>query len=129
MTKTVLMVDDDPIDAYAVRRIVKRLQLATRVEHVEDGEQALVWLDDAEQMPCCVLLDLNMPRMNGREFLRMMRQHPRAHAIPVYIITTSTREEDILACKESGYSGYVLKSTELEMFSDDMTAVLQEACG
>ena len=128
MTKTVLMVDDDPIDAYAVRRIVKRLQLDARVEHVEDGEQALAWLARADEMPCVVLLDLNMPRMNGRRFLQLMRADARTHALPVYIITTSTREEDILACKESGYSGYVLKSTELELFSDNMSAVLLDAC-
>jgi CheY-like chemotaxis protein len=75
-----------------------------------------------------VLLDLNMPRMNGREFLRILRADPRVASIPVYIITTSTRKEDILACRESGFSGHVLKSTELELFSDNMTAVLLEAC-
>jgi CheY-like chemotaxis protein len=129
MTKTVLMVDDDPVDGYAVRRIVKRLQLDARVEHIEDGEQALAWLADQESLPCCLLLDLNMPRMNGRHFLRLLRADPRLCSIPVYIITTSTREEDITECQESGFSGFVLKSTELELFADNMTAVLLEACG
>ena len=122
------MVDDDPIDAYAVRRIVKRLQLEAHVEHAEDGERALEWLSRAESLPCCVLLDLNMPRMGGREFLRHLRADARTQSLPVYIITTSTREEDIRACEESGFQGYVLKSTELEMFSDNMTTVLLEAC-
>jgi CheY-like chemotaxis protein len=129
MAKTVLVVDDDVIDAYAVRRVAKSLRLAAEVEHVENGEEGLARLARPGPLPCCVLLDLNMPRMGGIAFLRAMRSDPRLRRIPVYIVTTSTRREELEQCKRSGANGYVPKSTELELFTTRITAVLRKACG
>lgn len=126
--KTVLMVDDDPVDIGAVRRIAERLKLGAEVIHAADGMQALSWLVRQPTPPCCVLLDLNMPNMNGHEFLELLRANPRMSSIPVYIVTTSTRKQDIDACRQRGFSGYVVKSTRLELFALDMSAVLLEAC-
>lgn len=126
MTQTILIVDDDPVDALAIRRIVARLKLDATIEHVEDGERALGWLARQQTMPCCILLDLNMPRLDGREFLKLMRAEPRTKSVPVYIVTTSSRDEDIVACHESGFSGYILKSTDLELFSTNITTAVRE---
>ena len=87
-TKPVLLVEDDSIDAMTVRRAFKDLKLSNALTHRINGEEALAYLREPDvELPCVILLDLNMPRMNGIEFLKVIKQDDRLKSIPVIVLT------------------------------------------
>ena len=111
---TVLLVDDDKIDAMAVKRSFRELKIANPVVEAGDGIVALERLrgqNGYEKLPspCLVLLDLNMPRMGGIEFLEELRQDPELRSTLVFVMTTSAAEEDRLRAYDKNVAGYVLK--------------------
>jgi CheY-like chemotaxis protein len=118
----ILLVEDDEVEAEAVLRAVHRHRLATNVTVVTDGLEALQVLSSrvngASQLhPNLILLDLNMPRMNGFEFLDTLRQDPMLRRNIVFVLTTSNREEDKLAAYDRQVAGYLLKSQMGEDFA------------
>ena len=92
---SILLVEDDRVDAMAVQRAFRELKIGDRLEVVLDGVGALEHLEArGEELPDLILLDLNMPRMNGVEFLFARRERERLRDIPVVVMTTSTDERD-----------------------------------
>ncbi len=88
--KPVLLLEDDNIDAMSVIRAMKDLKVANSLVHVVNGEKALEYLLDSNNVkPCVILLDLNMPRMNGIEFLKVVKTDSELKCIPVVALTTS----------------------------------------
>ncbi|MBU4236643.1 MAG: response regulator [Proteobacteria bacterium] len=117
--KTILLVEDDAVDAMTVRRAFKDLQINNPLHHAENGEQALTWLrDPAIKLPCLILLDMNMPRMNGTEFLREAKAEPCLRKIPVVVLTTSEEERDRAESFNLGVAGYMLKPVDYNQFID-----------
>lgn len=107
---TLLIVDDDDIDAIALERALRKLRLLNTVCRARDGQEALDMLRDAVvPAPYIILLDLNMPRMNGLEFLQALRTDlTLTHAV-VFVLTTSKSDEDLVAAYRKHVAGYVFK--------------------
>lgn len=109
-TISLLIVDDDDIDATALRRALQKLKLLNPLYRAKDGVEALELLRNGEvPSPYIILLDINMPRMNGIEFLEVLRADPNLTHSVVFILTTSKSDEDILAAYREHVAGYLLK--------------------
>ena len=117
---TLLLVEDDVVDAEAIQRAFRRHRIANPFVVVRDGVEALAALRGdgrpAVPRPFVVLLDLNMPRMNGVEFLEALRADPDLARTVVFVLTTSDREEDKVAAYDHHVAGYILKSRAGEDF-------------
>jgi len=121
-----LLVEDDRIDAMAVRRALREIGSANPLDHVTDGEQALDFLRDPKNpRPGLILLDLNMPRMNGLEFLAAVKTDPKLKMIPVVVLTTSRSDSDLLGSFGQGVAGYMLKPVDFAQFTDVMRTIRQ----
>ncbi|MGI4952244.1 MAG: response regulator [Janthinobacterium lividum] len=120
---TILLVEDDKVDVMAIRRSFLRLKIANPIIEAQDGIEALARLRgtdgyDPIDRPCLILLDLNMPRMGGLEFLAELRSDPVLQRSIVFVLTTSRAEEDRLHAYDKNVSGYVLKYRPGETFLD-----------
>jgi CheY-like chemotaxis protein len=107
---TLFIVDDDDIDAIALERSLRKLKLLNPVRRARDGQEALELLRAGEiSAPFIILLDLNMPRMNGLEFLQALRIDPMLTHAVVFVLTTSKSDEDLVAAYREHVAGYVFK--------------------
>jgi CheY-like chemotaxis protein len=107
---TLFIVDDDDIDAIALERALRKLRLLNTVRRARDGQEALDLLRAGEiPAPFIILLDLNMPRMNGLEFLQALRTDPMLTHAVVFVLTTSKSDEDLVAAYRNHVAGYVFK--------------------
>jgi CheY-like chemotaxis protein len=117
----VLLVEDEPADVHLTKMAFKESRLLVDVQDVGDGVEALSFLlregrySDAPK-PDLILLDLNMPRMDGKTFLKRIKQFEAFSHIPVVVLTTSAAEIDILESYDLGCAGYVTKPVDLEQF-------------
>lgn len=121
--KAILLVEDDMVDAIAVKRALKDVQIENELVTVTNGEEALDYLEDVDEMPCLVLLDLNMPKMNGLEFLDHVKQEDRYRSIPIIVFTTSKEEQDRLKSFELGIAGYMVKPIDHPQFVEIMRVI------
>lgn len=117
----ILLVDDDEVDIMSVKRAFKKLNITRPLFVANDGIEALGMLrgEGGEQIipiPQIILLDINMPRMNGLEFLQELRSDPKLRAISVFILTTSNEERDKFAAYDLNVAGYIIKPVEPEKF-------------
>jgi CheY-like chemotaxis protein len=118
---TVLLVDDDEIDCETVQRAFRKLQLSNPITVAQDGVEALEILRTPENgvpRPYLILLDLNMPRMGGLEFLEELRRDELLHDSIVFVLTTSDAERDKRAAYEHHVAGYMVKSNLGDGFAD-----------
>lgn len=127
-TIQVLLVEDDEIDADAVRRAFASKRIANPIVVAKDGIAALERLrghdgSSALQRPFLILLDLNLPRMNGIEFLQELRKDPVLHDSIVFVLTTSNADRDKVAAYEQHIAGYIVKSQAGEDFVSVMGIV------
>ncbi len=114
-----LMAEDDPEDQMLVRKAFERSHLANELTMVSNGEELLDCLHQRGQFrhaprPDLILLDLNMPRMDGREALTQLKADPELRSIPVIVLTTSAAEEDIVRSYDLGVSSYIQKPVTFE---------------
>ena len=125
----ILLVEDDEVDALTVRRILGEIAVGTRavgtrLDIVSDGEQALAFLrNPANPRPDIILLDLNMPRMNGIEFLEIAKSDDDLKMIPVVVVTTSKGGPDIEDSFRLGAAGYMAKPVDYQEFVEIVTLV------
>lgn len=105
-----LLVDDDDVDVEGIERAFKKYKIANPILRAKDGLEALELLENSINQPYVILLDLNMPRMGGIEFLKTIRKHPNHHSAVVFILTTSNADQDIAATYNEHISGYFVKS-------------------
>ena len=119
----ILLVEDDDGDAQAVQRAFRKAKWANSIVRVVDGIAALELLrspgcDPTPSDRRLLLVDLNMPRMNGTQFVRALRADEHLHRLVVFILTTSKREEDKIAAYNLNVAGYIAKATAGEDFSN-----------
>lgn len=115
----ILVVDDDEDDRLFVQLAFDETEIpAGRVEFATDGLKALEWLTAAPEPPALVLLDMNMPRLNGLELLKKLRESPRWRSLPVVMFTTSGEERVVERAYELGANSYVTKPDSYEEFAD-----------
>ncbi len=115
--KPILLVEDDQVDTMAVKRAFKAIQVTNRLDVTGNGEEALAYLRNSEnERPCIILLDLNMPKMNGVEFLRIVKHDEMLKQIPVVVLTTSREEQDKMDSFSLGVAGYMTKPVDYQKF-------------
>jgi len=117
----VLLVEDEPADAHLVRMAFEEGRVLVDLYHVLDGVEALAYLQKQAPYteavrPDLILLDLNMPRMNGRKFLEKLKEMDDLKRIPVVVLTTSEAETDILSSYDLGASGFIVKPVSIDDF-------------
>jgi CheY-like chemotaxis protein len=122
--KSVLLVEDDAIDAMTVRRAFRDLKLSNPLAHATNGEEALAYLgNEGNPKPCVILLDLNMPRMNGVEFLKVAKADPVLRRIPVVVLTTSREDRDIVESYQLSAAGYIVKPVDYKKFVEAIRTI------
>ena len=118
----ILIADDDHEDCEMIRDALKESRLLNEVYFVHDGEQLLSFLNrqcesfqtGKNSLPGLILLDLNMPKMDGREVLKEIKRHPKLHQIPIIVLTTSQAEEDIMRSYNLGANSFITKPIEFQ---------------
>lgn len=123
---TIVMADDDADDRQLASEAFRECRLANKVHFVEDGEELMEYLlrngryDSMPEapLPALILLDLNMPRKDGREALKEIKAHPELRRIPIVVLTTSKAEEDILRTYDLGVNSYITKPVTFESLVD-----------
>lgn len=121
----ILLVEDDEVDVMTVQRAFKQHHITNPLFVASDGVEALEKLRDSE-LPKgrrLVLLDLNMPRMNGIEFLKALREDAELQATPVVVLTTSNDDQDKVEAYNLNVAGYILKPVTFQGFCDVMVAL------
>ena len=121
----ILLVEDNPCDAELTLRTLRKGNLANKIVHVKDGQEAIDWLlckgdyadRDSSQQPKIVLLDLNLPKLNGLEVLRAMRANEHTRETPVVVMTSSNEQQDLVDCYKLGVNSYVVKPVDFDSFS------------
>lgn len=122
--KPLLLVEDDEVDVLTVRRALSELKITNELLVAGNGEEALELLSSPESpRPALVLLDLNMPRMNGLEFLREARARGVVRGIPVVVLTTSRQDRDIFDGFDLNVAGYMIKPVDFRKFVEVMQAI------
>jgi CheY-like chemotaxis protein len=123
-SKPILLVEDDSVDAMTVKRALKDLKVTNPMVHQTNGEEALKYLrSEDNHKPCVILLDLNMPKMNGIEFLKFAKADAVFRQIPVIVLTTSKDERDKVESFQLSVAGYIVKPTDYKKFVDAMKTV------
>lgn len=121
---TILLVEDSPVQQALTRRALEDSSLDANLQVVEDGVSALQYLnregefadEGASPRPDIILLDLNMPRMDGHEFLNRLKADEKLAQIPVTVLTTSTSDSDVTASYARGANAFVTKPAEYDKF-------------
>ncbi len=123
--KPILLVEDDSVDAMTVRRAMRDLHVTNSVTHSVNGEEALQYLTDPnKEKPFVILLDLNMPKMNGIEFLKIIKADSNLKMIPVIVLTTSKEKRDVIDSFELGAAGYMIKPVDYAKFVEILSTVM-----
>ncbi|MEO9475706.1 MAG: response regulator [Cyclobacteriaceae bacterium] len=120
---SVLFIDDDSIERMKFKRTVDSSGLNVSISEVSNGEKALKALHEGA-LPHVILLDLNMPRINGVEFLKILKSDVSLRHIPIVILTTSKNQRDLLKCFDIGIAGYILKPLKYEEYEERIKTVL-----
>ena len=121
----ILLVEDDEVDILNVRRAFEKNKITNPLYIANNGLDALSMLREG-RVPSSrriVLLDLNMPKMNGIDFLRELRQDPKLHSTPVVVLTTSNAEKDKVEAYDLNVAGYLVKPVTFPSFVDLMAAL------
>ena len=105
----ILLIEDDTIELMKLNRAMLSLNMNHKVTEVNNGEDALELLLNEEYYPDIILLDLNMPKINGIEFLSILKKNESLKFIPTIILTTSSNKKDLMECYNIGIAGYVQK--------------------
>ncbi|MBN1975742.1 MAG: response regulator [Sedimentisphaerales bacterium] len=123
-TKPVLLVEDDDVDALTVQRSLRDLGAKVQLVRSTNGEEALEYLRNMNNpIPCIILLDLNMPKMNGIEFLKITGDDERLKNIPVVVFTTTREDCDVIESLKLSITGCIFKSFDYQQFLDSMKAL------
>lgn len=125
---TILLVEDNPRDVRLTQRAFAQAGMPHDLRIVRDGDEALAYLHREGQYkepqfsprPDLILLDLNLPRMSGHELLDFLKQDQRFRQIPIIVLTTSGRADDVRLAYEAGANAYLLKPVEFARFTEIM---------
>ncbi|WP_038053924.1 response regulator [Thioalkalivibrio sp. ALJ1] len=117
---SILVVEDNPVDIDLMRRAFERRNLTNPLEVARDGVEALALLERWEQgelaPPAVILLDIKLPKVDGLEVLRRIREHERFRRIPVVMLTSSNEDRDIATAYDSGANSYIVKPVDFAKF-------------
>jgi DNA-binding response OmpR family regulator len=128
----ILLVEDNAHEAELATRAFKKRTMANCVVHVQDGQEAINFLygtgiyegRDISNIPRMILLDLNLPKINGLEVLLKIRSNENTRTVPVVVLTASSEERDVLASYRLGANSYVVKPLDFEKFLEVMSNLI-----
>jgi CheY-like chemotaxis protein len=124
--KPILLVEDDIVDASTVKQALQDLRVKNPVVHKADGEEAIDYLrEQVNQTPALILLDLNMPKISGVEFLQIIKADVRLQHVPVVVLTVSRYEQDKFDTFNLGVAGYVIKAVDYDEFLRAMDIIIR----
>jgi len=124
LSKPILLIEDDNVDVMTVERVFRDLKIANQLVSTSNGEQALEYLrTNGNKKPCVILLDLNMPKMNGTEFLKIVKTDESLKKIPVVVLTTSSQQQDVVESFKLGAAGYMVKSVDYGKFVETIRTI------
>lgn len=123
----ILVVEDSNEDYEALRRSFRQSSIKTHLHRCETGRHALEYLEQC--LPTCtpslILLDLNLPGIDGRQVLQTVKEDPRLQHLPVIVLTTSSYRKDIEECYRLGANGYMVKAMDVQRFKESMHVLIQ----
>jgi len=122
----ILLVEDNPDDEVLTLRAITKKRIANPVVVVRDGREALDYMfgegvfheRDTRALPAVILLDLKLPKVDGLEVLRALRNHPLTRVVPIVVLTTSNEDQDIVKSYSFGANSYVRKPVDFEQFTE-----------
>lgn len=126
----ILLVEDNPRDAELTQRALRKHNLGNHIVHLKDGQEAIDWLfgtgtfagRDTNHRPKIILLDLKLPKVDGLEVLRAIRNDERTKLLPVVVLTSSKEEQDVVKSYALGVNSYIVKPVDFENFSSAVVA-------
>ena len=119
--RPILLIEDNPMDVDLTRRAFNRRKVINPIQIARDGEEALAYLSRwqaGEPLPVVILLDINLPKINGLEVLRQYKVSPEIQKIPVIVLTTSAEDRDIETAYSLGANSYIVKPVDFDKFLD-----------
>lgn len=120
----ILLIEDDTIEVMKLKRAIKKLNMDHELIEAKNGEEALGRLNDHSELPDIIFLDLNMPKINGLEFLKILKDDKVLRFLPTIMLTTSSNRKDILACYDTGVAGYIIKPLKYDHYVSKIEAAL-----
>ncbi|PKH51535.1 response regulator [Tenacibaculum sp. Bg11-29] len=120
----ILLIEDNIIEIMKMKRTNSSLDIKHDISEAKNGEEALEVLEEKSSLPDLILLDLNMPKINGIEFLAILKNNDDLKHIPTVILTTSDNQKDLEECYRIGVSGYILKPLKYEDYVEKIEIVL-----
>lgn len=120
----ILLVEDDTIEVMKFNRVLRTLASKHKIIEANNGEEALRILSTKDHIPDIIVLDLNMPKLNGLEFLSILKNDETLKYIPSIILTTSSNHKDLLECYRIGIAGYILKPLKYDDYVERITNLL-----
>jgi two-component system response regulator len=123
-TTEIILVEDSPSDAELTIRALKKNNLSNEIVHLKDGAEALDYLFSKGQLATrqgtlstkLILLDIKMPKVDGRQLLKIIKADPVLNMVPVVVLTSSREERDIFECYKLGVNSYIVKPVEFDKF-------------
>jgi len=122
---SILLIDDDEIERMKFQKICEKNNYSHIIYEASNGEKALEVLKNVEELPNLIILDLNMPKMNGFEFLSMLKSDETLKYIPIVIMSTSNNYNDVKKCYKIGVAGYLIKPLHYADYSNKVRCLLE----
>lgn len=120
----ILLVEDDAIEIMKFNRVLNKLDLNHKIIETNDGVEAIERFKNKEIIPSIIILDLNMPKLNGVEFLTVLKSDDVLKYIPVIILSTSSNYKDMMECYKIGIAGYILKPLKYDDYVERIKKLL-----
>lgn len=120
----ILLIEDDTIEVMKLKRAIIKLEMNHHLIEAEDGEKALDILKTIEVLPDIIFLDLNMPKINGIEFLKILKEDAVLRYLPTVILTTSNNRKDVLECYKHSVAGYIIKPLKYDEYTKKIGTAL-----
>ncbi len=128
---TILLIEDSPLDADLIKRALQKVETGVTLNIARDGEEAIAYIqrwDNGLPVPDVVLLDIQLPKINGFDVLKELKSHPRYRLLPVVMLTSSDNLDDVQTAYELGANSYVLKSNNYDQLSSAVNLIHRYWC-
>ena len=121
----ILLIEDDAIELMKFNRVMSSLNMKHKITEANNGEEAIAVLKIKEIIPDIIILDLNMPKVSGIEFLEILKKDAYLKYIPAIILTTSNNHKDVMECYRIGIAGYILKPLKYDDYVDRIKRLIE----
>ena len=123
----ILHVEDDHDDVELLRNAFEGIEKELSIKVIIEGHKVLPWLEAQEILPDAIVMDLNLPKVHGREILAALKANQKMKNIPVVILTTSSSKDDMKFCRDNGANEYITKPSTVKGFKDAVELILKTA--